>query len=238
MSTMKRLALALVLLLVVPLAATAITVTVDLKTVFGDQLISFGRVTFDTSYPTGGETATPSTLSGTQIQTAKWCDLAPHLGYVPEYDITNSKILVYQSAALATHTHSVTATQTAHSHAVSGSTGSHSHDVTGTTDGHTHTVTITNGVAGTAMTYNNGTINVSGTTANLTIPSATDALTGITSGTATATVSITSGTTAPAISASTAADGSVAAGALTQVPNATNLSALTNVRYFLIGSPL
>lgn len=70
----------------------AATVTVVRRTVWGDRKAIHAKITFDSSYPTGGE---PITLADLGLLEVDFCMPAPRLGYVPEWDDANSKMLVY-----------------------------------------------------------------------------------------------------------------------------------------------
>lgn len=59
----------------------------------GIGVIVGGSITFDSSYPTGGEAVTAANLGITAIG---WMFMLPAAGYVPVFDSANSKILVYQ----------------------------------------------------------------------------------------------------------------------------------------------
>ena len=47
----------------------ALTVSLNRPTVFGDAKVASGTITFDSSYPTGGESLTPALLGLTSIAT-------------------------------------------------------------------------------------------------------------------------------------------------------------------------
>ena len=47
----------------------ALTVSLNRPTVFGDAKVASGTITFDSSYPTGGESLTPALLGLTQVDT-------------------------------------------------------------------------------------------------------------------------------------------------------------------------
>lgn len=60
-------------------------------------LIRFIDVTFDNSYPTGGEALDFTKLGFTTVYAVTDCGGINHLGYVFAYDYTNSKILAYRN---------------------------------------------------------------------------------------------------------------------------------------------
>ena len=76
----------------------AVTVTATKKGVFGDLKYFLGTVLGDSSYPTGGEALTASDFGFPT--SVVFVDPIPSTGYVPEYDYTNSKLIVYRSAGL------------------------------------------------------------------------------------------------------------------------------------------
>ncbi len=57
-----------------------------------------GVMTFDSSYPTGGEPLAASALGFSSITSVR---IHPTGGYVFEYDYTNKKVLVYVEEAVA-----------------------------------------------------------------------------------------------------------------------------------------
>ena len=59
----------------------------------GLLLHSYRKVTFDSSYATGGEALTPSQVGLTSISGVEAID--NHAGYVFEYDQANSKLIAY-----------------------------------------------------------------------------------------------------------------------------------------------
>lgn len=79
-------------------------------------------VTFDSSYPTGGESLTPADLGLLNIDFALvdvGAAAAGTSGVVVKYDRTNSKLQAFQAPAAGTHTHTAPAfTGTAHDHDV------------------------------------------------------------------------------------------------------------------------
>ena len=123
-----------------------LTVSVDVMKRVDRQSIREGTITFDSSYPTGGEALTASDFN---LSTVTSFAIETSDGYIFEYDITNELLIAY----LPTGSSSVSnATENAHTHAVAldgGDTGvgtAHSHAValdggdTGTGTSHTHTV--------------------------------------------------------------------------------------------------
>lgn len=73
----------------------ALTNSVVFRTTFGNKKVVVVDVTFDSSYPTGGESLTAANLGLTKIQY-----VAPGVAdtnYVTRYDYTNSKLLAYTS---------------------------------------------------------------------------------------------------------------------------------------------
>lgn len=70
----------------------AITVSNRKQTVFGDRAVIFCDITFDSSYPTGGESFAPSDIG---LHNFDHIDVPPASGYFFEYDWTNQKIKAY-----------------------------------------------------------------------------------------------------------------------------------------------
>ena len=60
--------------------------------VVGAQKVKYATVTFDSSYPTGGEPLTPSDFDLVSID---WIQTQDGVGYALYYDRTNSKLLAY-----------------------------------------------------------------------------------------------------------------------------------------------
>ena len=58
----------------------------------GARKVATVDITFDASYPTGGEALTPATLG---FVTLTRVDIDPGDGYVFEYDYANEKVLAY-----------------------------------------------------------------------------------------------------------------------------------------------
>lgn len=57
-----------------------------------------GKITFDSSYPTGGEALTASDFG---LQVLEDLIINPTLGYVFHWDKTNAKVIAYRSAGSA-----------------------------------------------------------------------------------------------------------------------------------------
>lgn len=71
----------------------ALTFSKDKEGVAGDLRYWSGTITFDSSYPTGGEAITASNFGfGSTIYILS---MNPNAGVYPEFDRTNSKIKVY-----------------------------------------------------------------------------------------------------------------------------------------------
>lgn len=70
----------------------ALTVTSIDKTKAGRLRLNIVKVTFDSSYPTGGEALTAAQLGLNKVVHVA---PAPASGYVGEYDLTNSKLKAY-----------------------------------------------------------------------------------------------------------------------------------------------
>lgn len=71
----------------------ALTIDSFTRTVFGNKRAVICNVDFDDSYPTGGESLTPTNLGLRKID---WLEAQPTGGYVFQYDYTNQKLLAYQ----------------------------------------------------------------------------------------------------------------------------------------------
>ena len=65
------------------------------------------QVDFDSSYPTGGESLTPSQLG---LETVAFLIAESKSGYTFEYDYTNKKLKAFTSTAAHTHTENTSAT--------------------------------------------------------------------------------------------------------------------------------
>lgn len=70
----------------------ALTVTTADENVAGARKTKVVNVTFDSSYPTGGEGFTPASVGFVSFT---FVDIAPSDGYVYEFDYTNNKIIAY-----------------------------------------------------------------------------------------------------------------------------------------------
>ena len=76
----------------------AVTVTATKTGVFGDLKYFLGTVLMDDSYVTNGE---PLTAADFRFPTTNvFVTPVPSAGYIPVYDYTNSKLIVYRSAGL------------------------------------------------------------------------------------------------------------------------------------------
>ena len=75
----------------------ALTVTETTKTVFGDKRVVFAQVTFDSSYPTGGEAVAASDFPSisTAIEEVAVLSSSPAGTEVVLYDRANAKLLVF-----------------------------------------------------------------------------------------------------------------------------------------------
>jgi hypothetical protein len=67
----------------------SLTITNKEFSVFGTKRVVFCDIAFDASYPTGGESLTPSDLG---LSEAKFVSIAGNSGYIFEYDYTNKKL--------------------------------------------------------------------------------------------------------------------------------------------------
>ena len=74
--------------------ALTVTDVTHSRTVVGDRRFVVANVTFDSSYPTGGEAITPATFGLSSVDTVL---CYPHqlATRIASYDHTNSKILLY-----------------------------------------------------------------------------------------------------------------------------------------------
>ena len=75
----------------------ALSVTETTKTVFGDKRVVFAQVTFDSSYPTGGEAVAASDFPSisTAIEEVAVLSSSPAGTEVVVYDRANAKLLVF-----------------------------------------------------------------------------------------------------------------------------------------------
>lgn len=76
----------------------ALTLAQDRRTVMGDRRVSFARITFDASYPTGGEAFTPGMFGMTQIDAVVQHNISTHS---VAYSATTGKLLAYTVASAA-----------------------------------------------------------------------------------------------------------------------------------------
>jgi hypothetical protein len=189
-----------------------ITRTGDWRANPGDRMSARVTVAFDSSYPTGGESLTPEDLALGEIDILL---AGPHNGYVFEYDYTNKKLMVFQSAA-------VTPAGTISAPTFTGSAMT----------AHAHNFLVKGGTAAA------GTDAINIKTAIIGKESATDdTALGVDSATKGGVIAGSAGTPAGTVSAPTFTGTAVAAAALTEVPAATNLSSLTGVVVYAIGRP-
>lgn len=75
----------------------ALTITVTRRITAGDQHLVSGHVSFDSSYPTGGESFTAANLG---LRTVDLMLVQQTKGIVFEYDYTNSKLMAYTQGAV------------------------------------------------------------------------------------------------------------------------------------------
>lgn len=75
----------------------ALTITITRRVTAGDQHWVSGHVSFDSSYPTGGESFTAANLG---LRTIDLMLVQQTKGLVYEYDYTNSKLLAYAQGVL------------------------------------------------------------------------------------------------------------------------------------------
>lgn len=183
----------------------SISTTTIRREVVGRARIRTVEITFDSSYPTGGESFDPESVGLNKVDMAV---IAPAAGYVFEYDYASNKIKAFRSDAVSGHTHTFTGTP-----------------VTPTFTGAADTPTFT----GTPVTptFTGDELSAVPGTPTGTISQVTPAGT-VSSVTPSGTVS----EVTPAGSNSTA--GSSSAAALAEVSNGTNLSTVVT-RAFLVG---
>lgn len=104
--------------------ALAFSNTVQYQSVHGNDRVVYGYLTFDSSYPTGGEALSIATASnGFIFHTYKFMQVLPVGGYTFLYDSANSKVLAYAVGSSA-HTHTITVTNTSTGTAVKYTNGS------------------------------------------------------------------------------------------------------------------
>lgn len=83
----------------------SLTVALKNRFKFGNGYGVVADVTFDNSYPTGGESITPAQL---QLNVLENIYFEGQSGYIPEYDNANQKIKIYTPVnAQSAHTHAV-----------------------------------------------------------------------------------------------------------------------------------
>lgn len=75
----------------------ALTITITRNITAGHQHIVSGHLSFDSSYPTGGEAFTAANLG---LKTVDLMLVQQTKGLVYEYDYTNSKLMAYAQGAL------------------------------------------------------------------------------------------------------------------------------------------
>ena len=85
----------------------ALTISSVTTSVFGNKKIMKANIAFDSSYPTGGEALTPSTLGLNEVEILL---VSPQAGYLFEYDYSNEKLkaLTPRAAQAAVTTDKVT----------------------------------------------------------------------------------------------------------------------------------
>lgn len=93
----------------------ALSVSEIARTVFGNKHVLIAEITFDSSYPTGGEALTAATLGLTAVEAfvpaGPAAAAAGAASAVVKYDRTNSKLQAFQSGpvaatvTIASHTH-------------------------------------------------------------------------------------------------------------------------------------
>lgn len=84
----------------------ALTVTIVKRNVVGAQREVIADVTFDNSYPTGGEAFTPNDVDKSAASTSSFWFLAPHMNdatiadnRIVDYDYTNKKLVLKTAGA-------------------------------------------------------------------------------------------------------------------------------------------
>lgn len=80
----------------------ALTVAISKRVSAGNQHVTQGTITFDSSYPTGGESLTANNVGLSVIEDIV---IHPSSGYSCEYDYDNEKVLVYAGGGQGAHTH-------------------------------------------------------------------------------------------------------------------------------------
>jgi len=76
--------------------ALTVTKTGDWQTNMGNRRVSFVTIAFDNSYATGGESLTAADMG---LRVVDFISFQPQIGFVFEYDYTNSKVKVYTQGA-------------------------------------------------------------------------------------------------------------------------------------------
>lgn len=87
----------------------ALTLSQKHNLVVGNKRLTVTNVTFDSSYPTGGE---PVTAADFGLSVLDLVLIQPPSGFLVEFDSTNSKLVVRNSTAGHTHTENTAATYT------------------------------------------------------------------------------------------------------------------------------
>ena len=85
-----------------------LTLTKLRRTVVGNMRLAIYQVTFDNSYPTGGEALTAADLGLSSIEIMKTD--GGDGGYVPQFDYANNKMLMFEAGADGAALDEVTAT--------------------------------------------------------------------------------------------------------------------------------
>lgn len=83
------------------LVVMALSITTNRPSVFGDRRVVTGTVTFDSTYPAGGESLTAANIGLTSIEffDAQAAMNSTPLALVLSYNRTTSKILAFESGA-------------------------------------------------------------------------------------------------------------------------------------------
>jgi len=184
---------------------------------FGITNIVKGTIDFDSSYPTGGESLVPANIGLSVIDSIRIDDKS---GYTFEYDYTNQKVLAYRSAGFTPAGTNAACAGTNGAPAFTGSAlAAHRHTL------HFETSVVANAV--TAAANNLRTAAAAFDVAGVANSSGEGGVVDVTGGTPAGTVA------APTFTGSASAftGTAVAAAALIQVANATDLSTLTGVRF-------
>ena len=87
----------------------ALTVTTSEQGIMGNKRTVLGSITFDASYPTGGESFDKANIGLVQLDRLM---VDPTGGYLFEWDATNAKIKVRQATAAHSHTENTAAAYT------------------------------------------------------------------------------------------------------------------------------